>query len=220
MYKKNNILVVTALILGLISLGLARFKQFGPAAAFFTGIITLLGYSYTNVNVDKSIRSNFRLSQNNRAIDLYVNDLRQIINLEKEILIPELMSVGKNGNITNFNRLYDLITDSKQSQVLMGDKQITTFPKNHQNVNYLIYNLPLIQKTEFKKHIDDINHNLEELAELNPNTPDFKFKVEMRTKLDDIAVLYIENHEKILEQAKKELDKYNVISEELFERGK
>lgn len=211
--KKSNKLVWLACLLGLIAVLSVFCPELGTPVNWFSGILTLLGISVTVENVNKSIKNSAELSDNNRSIDLYIKDLREIVNKEKLIVGSDIARVkALDVNDIDFEKLFEMIIDTNLA-FSVKQNAIIKYTDNIGSITYIVYGMPSSKKNIFEPLIKKSNKLLLEFYEIDNDYRQNQATMKNTTWLRDNIVQLVDIHEEILDKAKSELNKYYKIDE-------
>lgn len=211
--KKYRYLENLACVLGLMAFISFFYKDLGTPSSWFSGMLTLLGISVAVTNLDKSIKNSEELSANNRSLDLYIKDLREIVNKEKLIVGSDIANVKTlDANDIDFEKLFELIIDTNLA-FSVKQNAIIKYTDNIASITYIVYGMPSSKKKIFEPLIKKSNKLLLEFFKIDNDYRQNQATMKNTTWLRDNIIQLVEIHEEILDNAKSELNKYYKIDE-------
>lgn len=221
--KKYFVQFITLLIGGIILVFVLTFLAafldessdvFGNLPSWIAIVVSGMAILFSSDNINKSNQNSINLANNNRSVDLYVKDLRQLIDTEKLIVGSEIKTVKNlDANNINFEVLWDLVIDTNLS---FSNKKnlVVQYNSKFNDVTYTIYRMPNEKKEMFNPLIKKANKLLLEFNRINGAYETNGVTDANVTWLKNEIINLTEIHEQILDQATSELDKYYKIDDQ------
>lgn len=206
---------IVCLLLAYLAMVLDESKGvFGNLPSWIAILMSVFTIMFSSENIKKSNQNSIKLTNNNRSVDLYVKDLRCLIDQEKLIIGSEIKTVKNiDANDINFEVLWDLIIDMKLS---FSNKQnmVVRYDSKFIDVNYTIYGMPNEKKEMFDPLTKKANELLLEFSRIKSAYQNNGATYVNVTWLKNEIVNLLEIHEQILNQAVSEINKYYKIDDQ------